>query len=78
LCGREWIVNVGELKALLAQYPDSMRIVNGRCSDYEIISANEWSVVQGVDKNGWVMRSHPTMSAENKAAEESFLYLEGN
>lgn len=71
-------MNVGELKALLAQYPDDMRIVNGRYSDYEIISADEWRVVQGVEKGGWVMRSHPTMSAENKASEESFLYLEGN
>lgn len=71
-------MNVGDLKLLLSKYPDDMEIVNGRCSDYEIIDASEWSVIQGVDKDGWVMRSHPTMSAENKAAEKSYLYLRGN
>lgn len=71
-------MNVGELKKLLDQYPDDMEIVNGRYSDYQIISANEWSVIQGVAQSEWVMRSHPTMSKDNKKREKSYLYLEGN
>lgn len=71
-------MKVKELKEMLQQYPEDMEILNGRCSDYEIIEVNEWSVVRGVDKNGWVMRSHPTMSKENKAKEKSYLALEGN
>lgn len=71
-------MNVGQLKKMLEQYPEDMEILNGRCSDYEIISEDEWSVVQGVAKEGWVMRSHPTMSAENKSQEKSYLYLSGN
>lgn len=71
-------MNVGQLKKMLEQYPDDMQILNGRCSDYEIISEDEWSVVKAVDKGGYVMRSHPTMSEENKANEKSYLYLEGN
>lgn len=72
-------MNVGELKRMLEQYPDEMEILNGRCSDYVLIFEDEWSVVQGVsDGNGWIMRSHPTMSEENKKKEKSYLYLAGN
>jgi hypothetical protein len=71
-------MNVSELKKMLAQYPDDMEIVNGRCSDYELIKESEWSVIKGVDKDGWVMRSHPTMSDENKAKEKAYLHLKGN
>ena len=71
-------MNVRDLKKMLEQYPDDMEIVNGRCSDFQIIQEGEWSIVSGVDKQGWVMRSHRTMSGENKAAEKSYLALEGN
>lgn len=71
-------MNVGELKKMLASYPDDMEIVNRRYSDYAIIKEKEWSVIKGVDKNGWVMRSHPTMSSENKLNEKSYLCLAGN
>jgi len=71
-------MNVKELKHLLNNYPDDMEIVNGRYSDYGIISEKEWHVISGVRKGHWVMRSHPTMSEENKKEEQQFLYLEGN
>lgn len=71
-------MNVGQLKKMLEQYPDDMEILNGRHSDYEIISEDEWQIVQGVENDGWVMRSHPTMSEENKQKEKSYLYLQGN
>lgn len=71
-------MNIGELKKMLEKYPDDMEILNGRCSDYELISEGEWSIVHGVNKNGWIMRSHPTMSAENKKNEKLYLYLAGN
>lgn len=71
-------MKVAELKKMLESYPDDMQILNGRYSDYEIISEDDWSVVSGVDKDGWVMRSHPTMSKENKANEKEYLYLRGN
>jgi hypothetical protein len=71
-------MNVRELKELLSQYPDDMEIVNGRCSDWQIIQPDEWRVISGVPKDGWVMRSHPTMSPENKAQERAYLALDGN
>lgn len=71
-------MNVCELKKFLDDYPDDMVIVNGRYSDYEIIQPGDFSIIHGVEKDGWVMRSHPTMSAENKANLKSYLYLEGN
>ena len=55
-------MNVGQLKKLIAELPDDLEIVNQRCSDYEIISLDDWSIVRGVEKGGWVMQSHPTMT----------------
>ena len=73
-------MTVGDLKKMLEKYPEDMEILNGRYSDYELISENEWSVVRGVlnKDGGWVMRSHPTMSEENKNNEKEYLFLEGN
>jgi molybdopterin/thiamine biosynthesis adenylyltransferase len=71
-------MNVGDLKKMLEKYPDDMEILNGRYSDYDLVEENEWSVVKAVKQDHWVMRSHPTMSEENKRNEKDFLYLEGN
>jgi hypothetical protein len=71
-------MTVADLKKLLERYPDDMEILNGRYSDYALISEDEWSVVEAVPKGHYVMRSHPTMSPENKAAAKKYLYLEGN
>jgi len=71
-------MTVLELKKMLEKYPDDMEVVNGRCSDYQIIKEDEWSVVKGVTEDGWVMRSHPTMSNERQVNEQEFLYLYGN
>jgi hypothetical protein len=73
-------MNVGELKKMLEKYPDDMEILNGRYSDYDVIKESEWSVVKGVQKTpeDFVMRSHETMSEENKKLEKEYLYLEGN
>jgi hypothetical protein len=49
-----------------------------RGSDLEIIKEDEWEVVKGVEQDDWVMRSHPTMSEENKAKEKEYLALDGN
>ena len=71
-------MNVGELKKMLEQYPDDMDVLNERCSDYDIISEREWSVVKAVPQDHYTMRSHPTMSEENKLKEREFLLLMGN
>ena len=75
-------MNIKELRELIKSLPDEMEILNERCSDYQIIESAEWKVVKGVDKSSevarWVMKAHPTMSAENKAKEKSYLLLLGN
>jgi hypothetical protein len=71
-------MTVSELIEMLKKYPLDMEILNQRCSDYSIISENEWSVIKGVKKEFWVMRSHPSMSDENKENEKEYLLLEGN
>ena len=68
-------MNVGELKSMLEMYPNYMEILSERCSDYCLVEKTDWSVVSGVKKDGYVMRTHPTMSAENKLAEKEYLHL---
>lgn len=72
-------MNVGDLRKMLEKYPDDMEILNERCSDYDLVEESEWSVVKAVPTgNGWLMRSHPTMSEENKRNEKEYLHLAGN
>lgn len=71
-------MNVGELKKMLEKYPDSMKVIHSYCSDYIHIEEGDFRVIQGVDKDSYVMTTHPTMSAENKASIEEFLFLTGN
>jgi hypothetical protein len=71
-------MNVKQLRDFLATLPDDMEVLNGRYSDYCIVKPDEVYVIKAVPKAEWVMRSHPTMSAENKAAEREYLYIEGN
>lgn len=69
-------MTVGELKKMLEKYPDDMSIIHTFCSDYAHIEEKEWSIIEGVDKGGYVMRTHPTMAKEHKI--EKFLHLVGN
>lgn len=71
-------MNVKDLKNMLENYPDDMEVLNGRYSDYDLVEEDQWSVVKAVPKDGYVMRSHPTMSEENKVNEKEYLYLWGN
>lgn len=71
-------MNVGELKKLLEQYPDDMEILYCCYSDYALMDADEVATVQAVMKDGWAMRSHRTMSVENKLQEKTYLLFPGN
>lgn len=71
-------MTVGELKKFLENFPDDMEFITTRYSDYAIVEEGDFGVVKGVPKCGWVMRSHPTMSQENKDAERKYLHLRGN
>lgn len=72
-------MNVKELREKLAEYPDDMEILYRYCSDYERLDADELQVVEAVCKpNGYWMRSHETMSAENKANAKTYLLFPGN
>ena len=73
-------ITVGELKVMLCEYPDDMEILNKSYSDYRFLEEEDLCVARGVphEIEGWVMRSHPSMSEENKAAEKKYLYLEGD
>lgn len=73
-------MNVGELKKMLEKYPDDMEVIQTMCSDYCKVNEDDWSVVKAVFNEGvdYFMRSHPTMSEENKSKEKEYLHLVGN
>jgi len=71
-------MTVGELITMLKKYPADMELLVDRCSDYTTIEENEWSVVRAVPTAYGAMRSHQSMSDENKANEKEYLHLCGN
>lgn len=71
-------MNVRELKKMLEKYPDDMKIIHTYSSDYVHVEEATFSVRRGVDQGNYVMEPHRTMSAANKAKEESFLHIHGN
>lgn len=71
-------MNVADLKKLLEQYPDDMELLFRCCSDYERMEEADIGPVTAVDQGGYWMRSHATMSAENKSKEKTYLLFPGN
>jgi len=71
-------MNVKELRELLSQHPDELEILFECFSDYTRLDAEDIEIGQAVDKGDWLMRSHPTMSQENKDKENTYLLFPGN
>ncbi len=70
---------VKDLKEMIKDLPDDMELIETRCSDYQEMNKDNWAVVKGVDQWGqWIMRSHPTMSENNKEREKLYLHYAGN
>ncbi len=72
-------MNVKELKEILKDLPDEMEVIQTRYSDYCHCDKYNFSTVKAVDSaSGWLMRSHPTMTDENKAKEKTYFHIDGN
>ena len=71
-------MTVGELQKFLAQYPTNLEIVNRRFSDWQIISVDDWSMINGVARDFWIMNPHETMTEEDKQKSKEYLALGGN
>lgn len=58
----------------------NMEVIRTMCSDYEEFDESMVDVVTAVKKSSacYVMRSHPTMSPEEKAAAREFIHFSGN
>ena len=69
-------MNVGELKKMLEKYPNDMEVIRYLYSDFQFVSRDDWKIMKGVNKGTWVMRSHDSMSEENKRQEKQYLTLE--
>lgn len=69
---------VGELIAFLEKLPREREVLFRCCSDYAPLTLGEIEIAGAVPKQSYYMRSHPTMSAENKAAERIYVIFPGN
>lgn len=45
---KEVKMTVEELIKMLKKYPKDMEVIHTRCSDYNIIEEDEWSIVEAV------------------------------
>lgn len=66
-----------DLVELLSKYPDDIEIVVELHSDYVKLDETGVYEVDAVDKGCWVMRSHNSMSEENKQQQKSYLLIGG-
>ena len=71
-------LTVKGLKEILDQYPDDMLILYHLYSDYSAMIGDDIELKSAVPKDFYYMRSHETMSEENKNNQESFLVFPGN
>lgn len=71
-------MNVQELEKLLSQYPSDMEIITTCCSDYDLVTEDDFTTVKAVNKGFYIMREHHSMSEENKSKEKTYLHISGN
>ena len=75
-------MTVKDFRDYLAALPDDMLLVETRYSDFGPMTFETWEVVTGVRKvsgvHGWLMRSHPKMSPQEKMEEITCLHYKGN
>ena len=70
-------MNIKELIQALEKYPKDTEVVVAVHSDYELLTPDGLSVIQGVNQTGWIMQYHPTMSLDNKTRVKEYLCLRG-
>jgi len=72
------MMTVKELREFLELFPDDLEIVYKLYSDYEELKGEDIEMVSAVNNGSYVMRSHNTMSEENKKKEKKYLCFPGN
>lgn len=73
-------MTVGDLRKLIENLPDELEIIQTLYSDYTEVIEKDWDIVKAVYQPSvpYYMRSHPTMSQENKDKEKYYLHFKGN
>ncbi len=70
-------MTVKDFITYLQQFPPEMEVLATRCSDFEPMTIEDWSVVRAEHrdlKKDWIMRSHPSFKGETK----EYLHYAGN
>jgi len=76
-------MRISELQTFLARTladEGDLELSETRCSDYQLMSLDPWEIIEAVmyEDRDWMMRVHPTMSAEDHAKARRFLHYYGN
>jgi len=72
-------MTIKDLKDFIKDLPDGIEIIKQRYSDYDFVSPSCFEIVEAIDNDGlWLMRSHKTMSEENKLKAKKYLFFAGN
>lgn len=71
-------MTVKELIEHLKTFDEELEVICERYSDLQKTPKEDFFVQRAVDKDFYVMRSHPTMSEENKSLERDYLCIKGN
>ena len=72
------MMTVSQLMQYLSTLPKDMGILYCAYSDYNELEADQLQTVKAVLQSGYAMRSHPTMSEDNKSREREYLLFPGN
>lgn len=67
-------MKVSELIEKLQGYNQDLEVIADFYSDYDLIK--EVKILWAVPKDGYIMREHRSMTEENKAKLQAYLYLE--
>ena len=55
-----------------------MEILITMYSDYNLLNKDDFEIITAIPQGYYYMRSHPTMSEENRNKEEVYLHIKGN
>jgi hypothetical protein len=66
-------MNVKELQTKLAELDPEMEVIVECFSDYDVV--NTLNIIHAVPQNGYIMRTHRTMSIKNAEKQKKYVYI---
>ena len=71
-------MTINQLIEYLQTFPPELEVLERRYSDYDLMEKDNWHIVQAVNKGYYRMRTHYSLTEEDKAKAKNYLLFEGN